>query len=303
MNRSENDGLSESSEPDAKRRKLRRGTKSCWDCKKRKVKCTFDSQSDTVCIACRRRGASCIGQDQPEEEYIASTDGNRDPLLERIQRVEGLLEQLLEVGHRVERDVALAGTTVSAHVKSGYFTPVSEQPPRDSFEIPPAPSPSTNYFAVSMTDECKKISEDLVKAFPCQEDIDIFCKSNYVATFYCHQIVTKSGDIPEHEALNFVNDIATIPDPHTTPPVLIARRMIIFALFLQYFQTQHTYGLTESPLTIMDRLVETAVRLVTTNENIIGCVEGLECIILEGVFQVSRYLRSRRETCAEIEPF
>ncbi|KAF2025071.1 hypothetical protein EK21DRAFT_77257 [Setomelanomma holmii] len=286
MSRFERDGNSTSSEPDTKRRKLRKGTKSCWDCKKRKVKCTFDSQSETICIACRRRDAPCVGQDQPEEEFHSHVDSNRDQVLERLQRVEGLLEQLLEVGHRVERDVVRDGTALSAHRKLGYFTPTSERPNHDSLEAPSKPSPMLRQPTVTMNDECRKISRELVKAFPSQEDIDVFCKSDYIATFYCHQIVTKDlNDRPENEVIDFVNDIARVPDSQTTPPVLIAKRMIIFALFVQYFQTQHTRGLTERPSTIMDRLVETAVRCVTSNEHIVGCVEGLECVVLEAVFQ------------------
>lgn len=135
------------------------------------------------------------------------------------------------------------------------------------------------------TDEFRKLSEELIKAFPCQDDMNIICKSDYIATFYCHQIFTKSPDRPEHEAFDFVNEFARIPDPSITHPILVAKRMLIFALFLQFFRTQRLYGLVEHPSVVMDRLVDTAVRLVTTNEKIVGCVDGLECIILEGVFQ------------------
>lgn len=66
--------------------------------------------------------------------------------------------------------------------------------------------------------------------------------------------------------------------------------MIIFASFLQYFRLQHSHGLSEHPAGIMDRLVDTAVRLgmlptsgsilrmvadchlVTTNETIVVCM-------------------------------
>lgn len=281
----DNDADSTSPEPDTKRRKLRKGTKSCWDCKKRKVKCTFDATSDTVCISCHRRGVPCIGQDQPEEEFQANAETNRDPLLHRMTRVEALLEQIIELGHNVERDVARAGLGLPARSKSGYFTPVSDTQSPDSFKPPPASCVAASNVAVRMTNESRKLSEELLKAFPSQEDINVFCKSVYITTFYCHQIYTNSGNRPEDEASDFVNGFARIPDPSTTPPILVARRMMIFALFLQYFRSQYTHGLTEHPSIIMDRLVETAVRLVTTNENVVSCIEGLELFILEGVFQ------------------
>jgi hypothetical protein len=62
--------------------------------------------------------------------------------------------------------------------------------------------------------------------------------------------------------------------------------MIILALFLQYFRAQNWSNLPEDPNTIMERLVETAVRLVTSNEKLICCIEGIECIVLEGLFRI-----------------
>ncbi|KAH8733094.1 hypothetical protein GQ44DRAFT_696913 [Phaeosphaeriaceae sp. PMI808] len=264
-------------ERDSKRRKIRKGTTSCWHCKKRKVKCTFDETSDTECIACRRRGAPCVSQEQPDEEFKNHAESNHDLLLDRMQRVETLLEQLIKVNHVANKTVPLA--------EPGYLTPTSEQQPSDVLPESCPDVPVTSVSTVEMTDEERKLSEELIKAFPSQADIDIIWKSNYTATFYCHQIFTKSHDRPEHEAYEFVNNLAKIPNPSTTPPVLVAKKMIIFALSLQYFQTQHTRGLTESPLTVMNRLVDVTMRLATTNEKIVTCIEGLECIILEGVFQ------------------
>lgn len=51
-----------SDERTAKRGKVRKGTHSCWECRRRKVKCTFASAKDTICITCHRRGAKCVGQ-------------------------------------------------------------------------------------------------------------------------------------------------------------------------------------------------------------------------------------------------
>lgn len=49
--------------PPLKRRKVRRGTQSCWECKRRKVRCTFAAPNNSVCDGCRSRGVKCIGQD------------------------------------------------------------------------------------------------------------------------------------------------------------------------------------------------------------------------------------------------
>ena len=77
-------------EPAAKHRRLRKGKHSCWECKRRKVRCTFASATDATCITCRRRGAKCIGQELPEESSQVEDSAGR------IVRVEALLHQLVE---------------------------------------------------------------------------------------------------------------------------------------------------------------------------------------------------------------
>ena len=88
------------------------------------------------------------------------------------------------------------------------------------------------------------------------------------------------------EALDSVNELAKIPDP-STHPLFIAKRMFILASFLQFFPPQQVVGLAEQAPVVMKRLTDTAIRLVTTNEAMVGCVEGLDCIMLEGVFQTN----------------
>lgn len=50
-----------------KRRKVRKGTHSCWECKRRKMKCIFENPTNTICKGCRRRGSRCISQEFPED--------------------------------------------------------------------------------------------------------------------------------------------------------------------------------------------------------------------------------------------
>lgn len=46
--------------------KVRKGTHSCWECRRRKVKCTFASEEDTICVTCRRRSTKCASQTASE---------------------------------------------------------------------------------------------------------------------------------------------------------------------------------------------------------------------------------------------
>ena len=47
---------------DEKLQKVRKGTHSCRECRRRKVRCIFASPTDATCIVCRRRGARCVSQ-------------------------------------------------------------------------------------------------------------------------------------------------------------------------------------------------------------------------------------------------
>lgn len=82
--------------PEMKKRKVRRGTRSCWECRRRKMKCIFASPAENSCTRCQRRGAKCIGQEFPEQ--ISPSLNSRLQMGDRVVRVEALVDQLLEQG-------------------------------------------------------------------------------------------------------------------------------------------------------------------------------------------------------------
>jgi hypothetical protein len=45
-----------------KRRKVRRGTQNCWECRRRKIRCTYAVPTDSVCDGCKSRRLRCISQ-------------------------------------------------------------------------------------------------------------------------------------------------------------------------------------------------------------------------------------------------
>jgi hypothetical protein len=77
----------------AKRRKVRKGTQSCWECKKRKVRCIW-APSKTTCENCVRRRTTCISQEYPDVPAL-STKAADDGVEDRLSRVENLLERLV----------------------------------------------------------------------------------------------------------------------------------------------------------------------------------------------------------------
>jgi hypothetical protein len=82
-------------------RRVRKGTQSCWECKRRKVRCTFAPPQhvnvNVTCDGCKRRGTLCVSQELPNvPRGIATTTSSTRQLGVRLGRVEALVEQLVK---------------------------------------------------------------------------------------------------------------------------------------------------------------------------------------------------------------
>lgn len=122
--------------------------------------------------------------------------------------------------------------------------------------------------------------------FPCDEDVYIMCHTKFDRTLYLYQVATKSQRELQRDGVDFVDRVDTCPGADTHP-VLLARRLLILALYIQSLPRFHIEGLAEAPAVIMQRFADTAITLLTTNEELLGSTESLECIILEAVFQAN----------------
>jgi hypothetical protein len=93
------------------------------------------------------------------------------------------------------------------------------------------------------------------------------------------------ADLKTHGRLT-PEQIAFLPPP-TAHPVLIAKKLLTLATVIQHLRPDHQALLrfSETPKVTMWKMVGLAARLVTTNDELVGCAEGLECLILECTFQ------------------
>jgi hypothetical protein len=81
-------------EPSVKRRKVRKGTQSCWECRRRKVRCTFEIARNTICDNCLRRKTKCTSQEYFENHELPKKS-NGAGVEARLSRVEDVLQQLV----------------------------------------------------------------------------------------------------------------------------------------------------------------------------------------------------------------
>ncbi|KAF1949362.1 hypothetical protein CC80DRAFT_376812, partial [Byssothecium circinans] len=54
----------------AARKKMRKGTRSCFECRRRKIRCIFPNDNPDVCSECFARGSRCIDQEHADPEVV-----------------------------------------------------------------------------------------------------------------------------------------------------------------------------------------------------------------------------------------
>lgn len=254
-----------------KRRKTRKGTRSCWQCKRRKVKCTYASPADDVCIGCARRCLDCIGQEFPDQDPGPSSKGRL--LGDRIGRLESMIQQLAEqVGDHV--------TSSSPSVPASISLPVGSS---------------------KMQSKHQTLSQKLLAAYPSLPDLSIMSRTGGTLALYLTLTsVTPSHLLETRVALESERlwGAQQQRQQYTTEthPVLIARQMLLLACVLQHL---HAVGparssssryrllgkLSRPPRALARRLAEAATTLVTAHDRFTSnTLEGLECLWLEAVY-------------------
>ena len=242
-----------------KRQKTRKGTRSCWACKRRKMKCTYARPADDVCIGCARRCLDCISQEFPDQDPGPSSNSRMVGV--RIGRLESTIQQLAE---QVHGRASVASSSVPS-------TPANIGMP-----VPPSMTHAKH----------RTLSQQLLAAYPSLADLCIVnstCESHSLYSRLLQEL--QEGVLPESVNLWGEHRQQYTAAAH---PVLIARQMLLLAGVLQHMPTaryQQLGGLSQPPRVLARRLAEAATTLVTAHDRFTaGTLEGLYCLCLEAVY-------------------
>ncbi|KAM0268878.1 hypothetical protein ACHAQH_009892 [Verticillium albo-atrum] len=97
--------------------------------------------------------------------------------------------------------------------------------------------------------------------------------------FIPHAIIDNGGSSP-HSILSIPTPREELQlPPSGSHPVLIARKLLLLAVYLQSLRPNAKYQ------QVMSRVVDAAINLVTTKDELTGSLEGIECITLESLYQ------------------
>lgn len=241
------------SEPLVKRRRLRKGTHSCWQCKKRKVKCIPDPLGDGgACDGCRRRGSRCVGQECPEAGSLPAT-----PTPNTDHTTPGKNSPCDQSSYR--NGLAAPASTVSPYRSLAYFKTHAVGAPRfcarltspkivtthfidylrqrhttetDTLEPTPGTSVSGDHVQQVCQRKSETLSQYLHRSLPSREDTERICTASQHQSVLAHEIMTMPYTTLREKGLNTPETLLQIPgrDEH---PVLLARHMLLLATFLQ----------------------------------------------------------------------
>jgi len=156
------------------RKKMRKGTHSCFECRRRKIRCIYQADNPDVCSECFARGSRCIDQESANPEVIVD---HRKNLRERVSRLEALVDSLLEEKtvksespSQQSRSQSLADTTSPKNVYTRDFppTPLSSEDSsnilKDSQKVPSSGRhhiPILSIFEDALNDAEEKIKARL----------------------------------------------------------------------------------------------------------------------------------------------
>lgn len=236
---------------EAKRRKLRKGTTSCWECKRRKIKCEYeDGHEKPPCKPCIERRLECVSQELPEPSPSYLSYANA---------------------------AAVAGDSKHAELHPSY-----DLGSRTTYK-------ATRTYRSNGTGVLENLSHTLIEALPSRDDLVSILRASDHPSLLAHELNTTPVGSLSKQRPTTQETLLDTPNIDTHP-VLIAKYMLLLASFIQQLHPdflQEISGLSEKPIAIMRRLVGLANSLVTTNDDILGSIESLECLMIEGLFQMN----------------
>ncbi|KAI0514465.1 hypothetical protein F5B22DRAFT_228746 [Xylaria bambusicola] len=291
--------------PEPKRRRVRKGTRSCWECRRRKIRCIFPSEDSSTCANCETRGTSCVSQEFADEP--ASAPNQR--VTQRLGRVEEMLEQLIEKimpdsytpgsrGRSTDSSPASADATELEPVDSGcpysggnppicdVLTPLRDTNNGTSCSGNLPTPESSQYGGSALGKKYTDLSKTLHDLLPCQQDLQAIVEAspgvNFVISFFSRyrDVVAGQTEKPSILCKN---------PPSSSHPVVLAKRLMQIATCLQQIQPATPIKLVAAePIQSLSRRYVSAVSsLVAYNDELVGYAEGLETLALLALYHAN----------------
>lgn len=292
------------------RKKMRKGTKSCIECRRRKIKCTFDSGRPSICNECHVRGSTCIDQEHGDISVFNtnSTTEQNASLKERVSYLEDLVKQVLHKMPQPDRAHTSSSTvhaeTQAAEVLKSLKSPVRVASVTDESYLMPVGASNAEGTALALFDnsvitrkevpvpmsqaqydKSNQVIAALLTLLPSPEDVEIILDHSQE---WCAVWKTMFPDLADTRTLTIKESISRYL--RSEKPAQIAKIMLCIALSINQLPQDFDWSrvsIQESPSELTERYINTVDRLVTSDDEIAATVDGLECMILEAKYHIN----------------
>ena len=291
--------------PAPKRRKVRKGTQSCWECRRRKIRCTFTAPPGSVCDGCKRRNTTCISQEFPNTSNTLNGGQQAD---DRLSRLEGTVEWLVQkVGPDDTSDVPedhpavrpLAARSVQREDRASTCDAPGSNLGRAASSILDVEVGAPRTSCVTGENVCPsrgsgsdngtgydEVTRKLVSAWPSERDLELILNAPFEFSGVFHGTICAPYSTLFREQAPTPREILRLPPPRSHP-VLIAQKLLTLAVCLQSLprsSIRHLSGLDVDFPDIMATAVKTVRDCVTGNDELLESVEGIECVMMEAAY-------------------
>ncbi|CAG7951420.1 unnamed protein product [Penicillium nalgiovense] len=272
---------------DLPRKKIRKGTRSCWQCKHRKVRCIFASDSDQNCKECLARGLPCRSQELPEPENPRESD--RAYVNERMARMENLLEKLLirvDGGSYQQHDLKSPIDTAETSPESNppTVTPASDNAPvlslfdNESLGFKRAETVEPDFTPYgTINRDWGKLRRDLIALIPTQKTLKIISEAS--SSWWLMRV--QLFEDYDKSLLSFSEG-----ELSTSHPTVVGKAILWIALCLQQLPSEFDLSSLDLPClpwVLVEECITRVSTLVCSDDSIVSCIDGLECLVLQGL--------------------
>ncbi|KAL2851261.1 hypothetical protein BJX68DRAFT_275279 [Aspergillus pseudodeflectus] len=258
-----------------RRKGVRKGTRSCWECRRRKVKCLPSPDDISICAGCRERGTKCLSQ----HEYVddpSPQPGDDPTLAQRVARIESLLETLVKRITQGQDGESTSASMVATTDVAHRSLPNSPRP-----KGPGVQAEDTD----ATTERLDSLRQRLAAMLPCQADVDFLFASSHGWWLLQQHMMPQLPDITKvaHRPFN----VSTVCKGH---PLQLARLLLCIAICIQQLPPQMDTRVLQTAVPVREiesGIIEFITKKVTSDDELTVSMEGVECLALLGMYAVN----------------
>ncbi|KAK9258055.1 hypothetical protein V1519DRAFT_44704 [Lipomyces tetrasporus] len=272
-------------------RKMRKGTRSCTQCRRRKIRCVFPPDNFQACARCMHRGLECV-----EQTYEDTVGNENTTLRDRIARLESLLEsaavtsQTSQTSRTLHKDAPLTGfPNIEVPVHGDIDISVSEdgsKAPFKSFLTTDTRTEQSSQVELTLDEHTTTLPTPLPSDHAGPDR-----RTNFVTQKRRNSCQALRSILPPYDRLLGILQANGSWWIHwrekTFGSAVAAEPLFEYAARVYFNESPEEMGILVAAYARSDeasqaRALQMVEKIVTRNDEYAASIKGLECILVQG---------------------